>query len=105
MRDSEIEQWVLRELSLSKKVCSQEICVVARDGVVTLRGSAQAYQDKVAVEEAARRATGVVGVVNEMRVKPCTALIERVPFIQSPTPGVLIQPVAIQRPVVKTATA
>lgn len=97
MRDSEIEQWVLRELSLSKRLCSQEICVFARDGMVTLRGSAQTHQDKLDVEEAARRATGVFGVVNEMRVKPSTARIARVPFTQFPSRGALNQPLAIQR--------
>jgi hypothetical protein len=103
-RDSEVEQWVLRELSLSE-IRSREVSVFSRDGVITLRGSAQTYQDKLAIEEATRRATGVVGVVNEMRVKPSTALIEKVPFTQSPSPGLLIRPIAIQRPVVKTAAA
>jgi len=101
-RDSEVEQWVLREFSLSKEVWSPEICVFSRDGVITLRGSAQTFQDKLAVEEATLRATGVVGVVNEMRVNSATALAEQVPFPQSPGPGLLIQPIAIQRPVVKT---
>lgn len=72
--DSEIEQWVLRELSLSEKVCSPEICVLARDGVVGLRGSAQSFDERSAVEEATRRATGVVDVINEIRVRPCTVL-------------------------------
>ena len=104
--DSEVEQWVLRALSLSEKGrCSPEICVLARDGVVRLRGSAQSHKDQLAIEEATRRATGVVGVVNEMRVKPSTALIEKVPFTQSPSPDLLIQPIGIQRPVVKTAAA
>lgn len=76
--DSELEQQVLRELSLSKKICSPEICVLARDGVIRLRGSAQSYQEKLAVTQATRRATGVLGVVNEMKVKPSTALIPRV---------------------------
>ena len=102
--DSEIEQWVLRELSLSE-IRSREVCVFSRDGVITLRGSAQTHQDKLAVEEAARRATSVVGVVNEMRVKPSTAVIGRVPFIQVQSPGALAQPIAIQRRVVKTAAA
>lgn len=75
--DSEIEQWVLRALWSSEKICSREVCVFARDGVVRLRGSAQSHQDKLAIEEAARSATGVVGVMNEIRVKPCTALGER----------------------------
>jgi hypothetical protein len=72
--DSEVEQWVLRELSISKNVCSREVCVFARDGVVRVRGSAQTDRDKLAIEEAVRRATGVVGVVNEVRVMPCTSL-------------------------------
>ena len=91
-RDSEVEQWVLRELSRSE-IRSREISVYSRDGVITLRGSVKTYQDKLAVAEAARRATGVVGVFNEMRIKPSTALIRRVPFTQFP----LIQPIAIQR--------
>jgi len=103
-RDSEVEQWVLRELSL-REIRSREVSVFARDGVVRLRGSAQSHKDKLAIEEATRRATGVVGVVNEMRVKPSTALIERAPFTQSPSPDLLTQPIAIQRPVVKTAAA
>jgi BON domain-containing protein len=103
-RDSEVEQWVLRELSLSK-IPSQEVSVFSRDGVITLRGSAQSYRDKLAIDEVTRRATGVVGVVNEMRVKLCTALITGVPFTQSPSPGLLIQAIAIQPPVVKTAAA
>ena len=96
--DSEIEQWVLRELSLSEKLFSREVCVLASAGVVRLRGSAASYEDRLAVEEAARRAAGVVGVVNEIRIKPSIALIERVlsgaPLTESPLPCVLIQPVA-----------
>ncbi|MGZ8846102.1 MAG: BON domain-containing protein [Pyrinomonadaceae bacterium] len=107
--DSEIEQWVLRELSLSKKVRSTEICVFARDGVVRLRGSVHSYQDRLPIEEATRRASGIVDVVNEMRIKPCAALIERVPtsvaLTVSLSRGMLVQTVAIQRPVVKAATA
>ena len=92
--DSEIEQWVLRELTLSE-IRLREVSVFSRDGVVTLRGSAQTYQDKRAVEEAARRATGVVDVLNEMRLKPSTALIERVPSTQYPSRGLLNQPIAV----------
>jgi len=88
-RDSEVEQWVLREFSLSNEVCSAEICVFSRDGVITLRGSAQTFQDKLAVEEATLRATGVVGVVNEMRVNSATALVEKAPFTLSPSPRLI----------------
>ena len=67
--DSETEQWVLRELSLHKKISSREICVIARDGVVRLQGTTRSYADRLAVEEATRGAPGVVSVVNEMKVK------------------------------------
>jgi hypothetical protein len=78
--DSEVEQWVLRELSLGEKVCSREICVLASDGVVRLQGSAQSDEDKLAIEETICRAAGVVRVVNEMRVKPVVALSKRIPL-------------------------
>jgi osmotically-inducible protein OsmY len=95
--DSEVEQWVLRELSLSE-ICSREVCVCAREGVVSLRGRAQSEKDKLAIEEATRRAIGVVGVVNELRVKPSTALIENASatvLLKEPlSPGVSVQPIA-----------
>ena len=76
--DSEIEQWVLRELSLHEKIRSREICVLARDGVVRLQGSTQNYSDRLAAEEAIRGAPGVVSVVNEMNVKaPASLIAER----------------------------
>lgn len=98
-RDSEIEQWVLRELRLSEKTCSSEICVFSRDGVVSLRGSAKSHQDKLAIEKATRGATGVRGVVNDMKVKPCTVLIQEQskagPFAIR-TPALLLRPLAAQ---------
>ena len=106
--DTEVEQWVLRELSLSEKVCSREICVLARDGVVKLQGSAQSDEDKLAIEETICRAAGVVRVVNEMRVKPGIALIRRispsVPFTDVLRPTVLVHRIASQHSVAKAAT-
>lgn len=106
--DSEVEQWVLRELRLSANACSREICVLARDGVVRLRGSAQSYQDKSAIEEATGRATGVVSVLNEIRVKPCTALLKRIPTTAPLTavfrPDVLAPRIAAQNAFAKAAT-
>jgi hypothetical protein len=91
--DSEVEQYVLRELN--DQADSREVCVLARAGVVTLRGSAQSYEDKFALQEAALRATGVVCVVNEMRVKPSTALIKTVsasvPLPEAFRLGLLVQ--------------
>ncbi|MGQ0762123.1 MAG: BON domain-containing protein [Acidobacteriota bacterium] len=78
--DSETEQWVLKELSEHQKIRSREICVLARDGVVKLQGSAQSDEDKLAIEETICRIAGVVGVVNEMRVRPVVALINQIPM-------------------------
>jgi hypothetical protein len=106
--DSEIEQWVLRELSSSDRLCSREVCVFSYDGVVRLRGTAQNYRDKLAIALAARRAPGVVGVVNEMRVRPCTALIEKRFAIVSLTdfmPEMLGNRIGIQPPAAKAARA
>jgi hypothetical protein len=104
--DSEVEQWVLRELGLREKICSREICVLARDGMVSLRGSAQSYQDKLALEEATRRAPGVVGVLNELTVKPNATLLEKasvkLPVPEPLSPNVLVHPIAPQRTPVNT---
>jgi hypothetical protein len=101
-RDSEIEQWVLRELRLSE-ISSSEICVFSRVGVVRLLGSAQSYQDKLAIEKATLGATGVVGVVSEMKVKPCTALIQTQPSrLQLPTPRVFLHALAAQETTANT---
>jgi osmotically-inducible protein OsmY len=70
--DSEIEQWVLRELSFRLKLQSREVCISAHDGVVRVMGSAPNNDDKLAIEESVRRANGVVGVVNKIMVKPST---------------------------------
>lgn len=106
--DSEVEQWVLRELNLTDQSGSREICVLAREGVITLRGSAESDEDKSAVEKATLRATGVLRVVNEVRVKACTALINRVSASVPPPevfrPGMFVPPSAIPHPVSKAAT-
>ena len=106
--DSEVEQWVLRELNLSDKARSREVCVLARDGLVRLRGSAQSDEDRLAVEAAVRHAIGVVSVVNEIKVIPCTALIDPSPksvaLIRASGPATLLNRLAASHSVAKAAT-
>jgi osmotically-inducible protein OsmY len=71
--DSEIEQAVLRELSLNRNIHSREVCVFASQGVVRIKGSARSRADQLAVEESVKRVTDIAGVVNEMIVKPAPA--------------------------------
>ena len=84
--DSEIEQWVLRELRSNSDVQSKELCVFCCDGVVTLAGTVDDQKDKLAAETGAHRAPHVLDVVNLIAIKPSMALIEQrfVPLPLSP---------------------
>ena len=68
MRDSEIEQWVLRELARQRNGNSKEICVHAIHGVVTLKGSVRSRYEKSMVQKAALRTEAVIEVVNHLKV-------------------------------------
>lgn len=73
--DSEIEQWVLREIGLSEAIGSPEIYVLSRNGVVTLGGTVNNLANKLAATRAAQLACGVEVVVNEITVNPSSPLI------------------------------
>ena len=70
MTDSEIEQWVLRELQFAGNVESRELCVSAQRGIVTLDGTVPNRVSKMAAKRAALRARGVKSVVNNLRAAP-----------------------------------
>jgi hypothetical protein len=67
MSDSEVEQWVLRELHFAEQVQSRELCVSAHQGTVTLDGTVPNRTSRVAAKRAALRARGVRSVVNNLR--------------------------------------
>jgi hypothetical protein len=69
MRDSEVEQQVLRSLKLDSAIAGREICVESQDGVVTLSGTAPSYLQRSAVHEATLRAPGVRDVVDAIEVE------------------------------------
>jgi len=75
MTDSEIEQWVLRELQYAGNIESRELCVSAQKGIVTLGGTVPNRVSKVAAKRAALRARGVKSVVNNLRPKSLIRLI------------------------------
>jgi hypothetical protein len=72
MRDSEIEQWVLKEIRLTTQRCLKELCVFSSNGVVSLKGTVRSRTVKLAVQEAAERAKGVIAVINELNLRPRT---------------------------------
>jgi hypothetical protein len=70
MRDSEIEQRVLKQLGSSPLTGCREVCVVARDGIVTLDGTVPSRRARLAIQRVARAAGGVIAVVNNLQSKP-----------------------------------
>ena len=75
MTDSEIEQWVLRELRFAGNIESREVCVTANQGIVTLGGTVPSRISKMAAKRAALRARGVKNVVNNLRSVPSSRLV------------------------------
>jgi osmotically-inducible protein OsmY len=68
--DSEIKREVERELAWETRVDETEVGVEVDDGVVTLTGVVSSWGKRVAAEEAAHRAAGVLDVANDIEVKP-----------------------------------
>jgi hypothetical protein len=76
MRDSEIEQRVLRELGRQPNGNSKEICVHAIDGIVMLKGSVRTRYEKSTAQKAALRTRTVLAVRNHLKVLRCEPAIE-----------------------------
>jgi len=70
MRDSEIEQWVLNEIRLRMNDRLKELSVLSTNGVVSLKGTALNRADKLSAREAAAAVKGVVGIVNQLNLRP-----------------------------------
>jgi len=66
--DTQIQQDVLNEIKWDPSVTSSQICVSAKDGIVTLSGSVPHYFEKSQAEEAAHRVGGVRAVADEVQV-------------------------------------
>lgn len=67
--DQQLQHDVINELSGDPRITENKIAVSASDGVITLRGTAPHYFEKVAAEQAARRVGGVRAVVDVIEVK------------------------------------
>lgn len=76
-RDSEVEQEVLRSLTLDPAISSREICVTSHCGVVTLSGTVLSDRESSAIEHASRRSPGVCEVVNKIEVRGDRQLIPK----------------------------
>lgn len=88
MTDSEIEQWVLRELRFAGNIQSREVCVSADQGIVTLGGTVPTRISRVAAKKAALSVRGVKSVVNNLRALPSRNLREPGRVIPKPARAV-----------------
>jgi osmotically-inducible protein OsmY len=67
--DTQLQHDVMAELEWEPSVNASHIGVTAKDGVVTLTGSMDAYADKMIAERVAKRVYGVKAVANDIEVK------------------------------------
>ena len=66
--DRQIEQDVIRELHWDPRVDQTRIEVEANKGMVLLKGAVSTYSQRVAATQAAHRVSGVLDVVNDIKV-------------------------------------
>ena len=67
--DSQLQQEVMAELKWEPLLREAEIGVSAKDGVITLTGTVNAYTKKSEAEDAVKRVAGVKAVVEKIEVK------------------------------------
>jgi osmotically-inducible protein OsmY len=68
--DASIREAVVSELKWDPQITTpDDVAVAAKNGVVTLSGFVRSYWEKDAVERAAKRVYGVMGIANDIEVK------------------------------------
>jgi hypothetical protein len=73
MSDSFIEQVVLQNIAVTKLPGCQEVCVLSREGIVSLDGTVPTRTAKLAMQRAALTVKGVIAVVNNLQSQPSRA--------------------------------
>jgi len=68
--DSEIRYQVEQALQGDRRFDAGDLSVAVKGGVVTLSGSARSQLERYQAEAVARGIWGVVGLLNEVRMKP-----------------------------------
>ena len=68
--DSDTKRDVENELKWDPDIDATDIAVAVKDGVVTLTGFVKSYREKFAAERAAKRVVGVIGLANDIEVRP-----------------------------------
>lgn len=66
--DEAIKSEVMFQLGWDSRVKQTDIGVMVKEGVVTLTGTVDSYSERLAAQQAAHHASGVLDVVNDLRV-------------------------------------
>jgi len=64
----DLKDRVLEELKWEPRVNEAEVGVIVKDGIVSLTGNVEAWEEKAAAEKAAQRVAGVKAVANELQI-------------------------------------
>lgn len=67
--DDELKRDVIFQLGWDLRIKETGIGVIVKDGIVTLTGTVDSYAEKLAAQEVAHRARGVLDVANELTVR------------------------------------
>jgi osmotically-inducible protein OsmY len=73
---TQLHELVKNELSWDPEITSNDISVLAENGVVTLSGFVPTYAERIAAERAALRIQGVRAVANDLQVKLQTERVD-----------------------------
>jgi|AraplaMF_Cvi_mLB_1032043.scaffolds.fasta_scaffold03046_6 osmotically-inducible protein OsmY len=87
--DSEIKYHVEQALQSDRRFDAADISVAVQRGVVTLSGSARSQLERYQAEGAARRIWGVIGLVNEIKMKPANKAERSAPEPMCAAPGLV----------------
>jgi osmotically-inducible protein OsmY len=71
--DSDVKRDVEDEIKYDPDVDSSDIGVSVKNGVVALTGYVRSYREKLQAETDAKRVSGVLGVANDLEVRPASA--------------------------------
>ena len=67
--DAEIQKHVMEELKWEPAIQSSEVGVAVKNGVVTLSGTVDTYQEKKMAEKAALKVAGVKGIAEDIEIR------------------------------------
>ena len=70
--DQQLRDAVQFQLEWEPEITSKDISVSARDGVISLTGFVHDYGEKFAAERSVKKVYGVLGVANDIEVRPGT---------------------------------